>query len=142
MIVDPKVVFAAVHSLKVVNNVGKWAFGPTFLLCEAENSAIFWRVLLPLWLERQVVVHSLVTEEEVLVTKVRSCQLRGELDLANQFLRATHLLGLIHGVDFVEDRALSDGHQVIKEVRVALCDSAWELVVTSGSKSEFPGEFD
>ena len=70
---------------------------------EVEEALILGSVKLPLGLVFQVVIHSLVAEIEVLVTEVGGSQLGAKLDLADQFLRATHLLGLVHSVDLVKD---------------------------------------
>lgn len=122
-----------------MDKVCEGAAGLAFLR-EAEEALVLRSVGNPLGSESQIVVHSLMTEVEMLITPVRSRQLRGSLDLTDFLLRTTELLRLVHSENIVQNRARFDGLKIGQEVRVACSLSAWELKFTSWLESELPWE--
>ncbi len=110
------------------------------ILSEVEQARVLGSVGNPLGSESQVVVHSLVTEVEMLISPVGSRQLRGSLDLTDFLLRTSELLRLVHCENIVKNRARWDGLKISQEVRVACRHGAWELKFASWLESELPWE--
>ena len=60
-----------IYSLEIFKKFGKGAAGSlVVLLFKTEETFVFGSVRLPFWSQLQVIIHSLVTEVEVLITKV------------------------------------------------------------------------
>lgn len=128
-------------SLEVLQEVREWAVW-CFLarLLEAEDSTVFGRVLLPLGMDREIILHPLVTEVHFLVAPVRCCHLRCSDDLSDLQLGAAELLWLVHRIHCVQECSRSDRRKLVHEVRVAIC-SCWEGVGTARDKTESPREY-
>lgn len=109
-------------------------------MSEVEEARVLGSVGNPLGSESQVVLHSLVTEVEMIISPVGSRQLRGSLDLTDFLLRTTELLRLVHGENIVQNRARWDRLKISQEVGVACSHGAWELKFTSRLESELPWE--
>ena len=118
-------------SLEIVGDVGEWAAGLGTFLLQAKQTFEDRRVGLPLRAQLQVFIHALVSEVEVLVAPVGGGKLRVGQQLANQFLFATELSWLIHGVDVVENGTHRNRRQISHEVLVAVRDSFSKLELAS-----------
>jgi len=94
----------------------------------------------PLGLEFEIVVHSLVTEEHVIVAPEGGNHGGGSLELSDELLGTAKLGGHVGGVDVEEGGASGDSLQVIKERLVVGVGGHGEL--TSWLKAERPGEDD
>ena len=124
-----------------MKELGEGAVRAHLLLGEVRKDAtVLGDVRLPLGMDGEIVVHSLVTDVEVLITPVGSSQGGFGLDRGDMLLAATELSWLIHGVDFVQDGALSDRSKIISEVSVAVANCVGEIVFTTWCETEGEGE--
>ena len=89
------------------------------------------QMLTPGRLKKGVVLHSLVSEEQVLVPPPAGGQWRSQDQLSNLTLRAAQLERFVQSQDFVENCSRGNCHQIRREGLNVL---VWETEVSRGYK--------
>lgn len=104
-------------SLEIVEDVPEGAARIlACLLLQLEEALVSGHVGLPLRMEDEVVVVSLMAEEKMLITPVRGSELCVKDQLGDKLLRAAKLSWLILSIDVVKDRTDRNRGQIIHEV--------------------------
>ena len=92
-------------------------------------------------MNREVLFHPLMAEEELLVTPVRCSQLGLRHDLSNLLLSAAKLHGDVNREHIVQDGAHFNRCELIPEVAsLARLHRVGETIFAAGDKTKFPGE--
>ena len=122
-------------SLEVLEEVSERAVSFVFLLFEAEDAAVLGSVGYPLWSECKVVVHPLVAEVEMLISKGWRVHGGSSNHFGNELFFAAKLCGYVCGIDVEQGRTRGDWGKIGSEICVTLGFSGREVDLASGLES-------
>ena len=109
----------------------------SFIARDVATKAEDWSVLLPVWVELEVVIHALMSEEELLVSKLGGGELGVKDDVSKVGCDSIELLWCIQSIHLEQGGAWLDAHQLLCEWVVLI---VWEIGSSSWLKSELPWE--
>ena len=123
-----------------ISGVAEWALG-----CEVLEPRFveLVGVLFPSWLQLEVVLHVLMSEEKLFVAPLAGVKGSVENEVADVGLCASELCGLVHGIDLVQFGVALDALELVDKGSVVLAlQLGWEEVPHGPVWGESKGEWE